>query len=53
MEHRIMVRVTEQLHKAVKIKAVEVGRPMSEIIRDLLTLWIEGKVSLPDKEGST
>jgi len=48
-ERRITVKTTETLHKAVRVKAAELGRPVSEIVRDLLTLWTEGKIGLPSR----
>jgi len=48
-ERRITVKTTETLHKAVRVKAAELGRPVSEIVRDLLALWTEDKIELPSK----
>ena len=47
-ERRMMVRMTEEQHKAVRIKAAELGRPVSEIVRELLAMWVAGKVELPE-----
>ena len=49
-ERKMMVRMTEQLHKAVRVKAAELGRPVSEIVRELLTSWIDGKIELSEPE---
>jgi plasmid stability protein len=49
-ERRMMIRLTETLHKAVRVKAAELGRPVSEIVRDLLRAWVADKVELPPKE---
>jgi len=46
-ERRIMVRASEDLHKAVRVKAAEQGRPVSEIVRELLRMWVEGEIELP------
>jgi hypothetical protein len=43
--------MTEEQHKAVRVKAAELGRPVSEIVRKLLDLWVEGKIELPEPEG--
>ncbi len=48
-ERRIMVRAPESLHKAVRVKAAESGRPVSEIVRELLTGWVSGEIELPTK----
>jgi plasmid stability protein len=49
-ERRIMVRTSEELHRAVRVKAAELGRPVSEIVRGLLKRWVEGKVETPSEE---
>jgi plasmid stability protein len=51
LERRITVRTTEEFHKAVRVKAAELGRPMSDIVRDLLTMWVAGEVELPPPKG--
>jgi plasmid stability protein len=47
-ERMMMVRMSEELHKAVRVRAAELGRPMSEIVRALLTAWVAGKIELPE-----
>lgn len=49
-ERRITVKATESLHRAVRVKAAELGKPVSEIVRGLLTLWVEGKIELPRED---
>lgn len=49
-ERRITVRAPESLHKTVRVKAAELGRPVSEVVRALLEMWTEGKIELPDPE---
>lgn len=49
-ERRITVKVTEALHRAVRIRAAELGCPISEIVRGLLKAWLAGDIELPDKE---
>ncbi|MBE7467637.1 MAG: hypothetical protein HS114_00660 [Anaerolineales bacterium] len=41
-----MVRLTEEKHRAVRVRAAELGQPISEIVRYLLDLWLEGKVEI-------
>jgi len=48
---RLTIKAREQLHKAVRVKAAEQGRPVSEIVRGLLELWIEGKIEVPEDKG--
>lgn len=49
-ERKMMVRVSEDLHRAVRVKAAELGRPVSEIVRGLLEQWVEGRVETPSEE---
>ena len=49
-ERRITVKVTEALHRTVRVRAAELGRPISEIVRELLKAWLVGDIELPDKE---
>jgi hypothetical protein len=46
-ERRMMVRMADKLHKAARLKAVSVGKPLSEIVRDLLAGWVAGDIALP------
>ena len=45
-----MVRLPDDMHKALRVRAAELGIPMSEIVRELLEAWLEGRVELPTKE---
>ena len=49
-ERRIMLRVSEDLHRAVRVKAADIGRPVSEVVRGLLRQWVEGKLETPSEE---
>ncbi len=49
MERKMMIRISEAQHKTVRVKAAELGRPVSEIVRELLVLWTEDKVELSSK----
>ena len=49
-ERTMVVRMTEELHKAVRVKAAELGRPVSEIVRGLLDQWVEGEIETPPQE---
>ncbi len=50
-ERKLMVRMTEAQHKAVRVKAAELGQPVSEIVRELLAAWVEGKITIPMPES--
>jgi len=45
-----MVRLTEAQHKAVRVRAAELGRPISEIVRELLDKWLDGRIDLEGTE---
>ena len=51
-EKRITVKVPESLHRAVRLKAVEQGRYVSDVVREFLGLWVEDQIELPsESEG--
>ena len=41
-----MVRMTEEQHKAVRVRAAELGQPIAEIVRTLLDAWLNGEVEI-------
>lgn len=47
-ERSLTVRMSEELHRGVRVKAAELGRPVSEIVRGLLRKWVEGEVETPE-----
>jgi predicted HicB family RNase H-like nuclease len=50
LEKRITVKVTETLHRKVKVKAAMVGKSISDILREYLEAWVEEPLPEPDKE---
>lgn len=40
-EKRITLRVSAELHKRAKLKSVELAKPLSDIVRELITEWLE------------
>ncbi len=42
MPKRITVKVTEKLHRDVRVKAAQEGKPVSVIVRSLLRRWVRG-----------
>jgi predicted HicB family RNase H-like nuclease len=50
LEKRITVKVTEGLHRQVKIKAAIVGKSISDILREFLEEWVEEPPPEPNKE---
>jgi plasmid stability protein len=49
-ERSLTVRMSEDLHRAVRVKAAELGRPLSEIVRGLLRKWIQDEIETPSKQ---
>lgn len=49
-DRKMMVRISEELHRAVRVKAAELDRPVSEIVRGLLRQWVEGQIETPSEE---
>jgi len=50
MSKRITLKVTRAFHRAVRLKSVELGIPISKVVRTLLKMWLEGEVVLPGQE---
>jgi hypothetical protein len=46
-ERQMMIRLPNKLHKAARLKAVDLGLPLSEVVRDLLARWVDGSITLP------
>ena len=42
------IRIPKELHKAAKVKAVELDIKLSEVVRELLGLWVADQIELPD-----
>ena len=49
-EHKLTVRISEEEYRPVRVKAAELGRPVSEVVRQLLTGWVSGEIELPAQE---
>jgi antitoxin component of RelBE/YafQ-DinJ toxin-antitoxin module len=45
--HQTAIRIPKELHKAARMKAIELDVTLSEAIRELLRMWVAGKVELP------
>ena len=46
-EHKLTVRISEEEYRPVRVKAAELGRPVSEIVRELLSGWVSDEIELP------
>lgn len=42
----LMVRLPDEMHKRLRVRAAELGVPMSEIVRELLDAWLAGQIRL-------
>lgn len=43
----LMVRLPDEMHKRLRVRAAELGVPMSEIVRELIDVWLDEQISLP------
>ena len=50
MERKSTYRISDELLKAARIRAVEAEVSLSEAIRQLLELWVAGEIELAPKE---
>ena len=50
-EHKMSIRIPKELHKTVKIKAAQIGRPISAIVRELLEKWLEDDPPESEEKG--
>lgn len=48
---RITVKVSRQFHRQVRIRAAEHDVAISDIVRALLSLWLQGVIELPATAG--
>jgi len=49
-EHKTTVRMPLSLHKAARIRAIEEGTTLSDVIRELLRRWVDGEIELSTHE---
>lgn len=50
LDRKLLIRMSEEQHRAFRVRAAELGVPMSEIVRALVDLWLRGEVHLPEVE---
>lgn len=50
-EKRLSIRLPADLHRAVKLKAVQIDKPVSIIVRELLRKWVEDDLSIEEEES--
>ena len=49
-DRSLVVKLSDDMHRAFRVRSAELGIPMSEIVRDLIQAWLEGRVILPAQE---
>ena len=49
LDYRTTIRIPKELHKAARLKALELDITFSEAIRELLGMWVQGKIELPTR----
>jgi len=50
LEKRITIKVSETLHRKVKVKAAMIGKSISDILREYLEEWVEEPLPEPEIE---
>ena len=46
MEKRLVIPVTDDLHRKVKVAAAQAGLSITDLVRRLLELWLQGEVEV-------
>ena len=49
-EKRITIKVSDTLHRKVKVKAALLGKSVSDVLREYLETWVEEPLPEPEKE---
>ena len=47
LEHKTTIRISKELLKSARMKALQSDVTLSEAIRAFLTMWVADKVELP------
>lgn len=47
---KLTVLISEEDYRPVRVRAAELGQPISEIVRGLLAAWLKGK-AVPEPEN--
>ena len=48
LDRELMVRMSEEQHRALRAKAADLSVPVAEMVRALAALWLKGEARLPD-----
>jgi predicted HicB family RNase H-like nuclease len=52
-DHKMTIRIPKELHKAARMKALELDVTLSEAVREFLRLWVAGDVELLPAQEET
>ena len=50
LEKRITVKVSQALHRKVKVRAAMIGKSISDVLREYLEAWVEEPLPEPEQE---
>ena len=48
---RVNLSMPDDLKNRARAQAILMGKDLSQVVRELLEMWLEGKVELPKQEG--
>ena len=52
-QEKATLSMPDSLKRKARAKAILEGRSLSEVVRDLLEMWLEGRVELSPPEGGS
>ena len=50
-DHKTTLRIPPDLHKAARIKAIEMDTNLSSVVRQFLRQWVDGEIDLQPSSG--
>ena len=50
---RVTLSVPEELKNKARAQAILQGKDLSQVVRELLTIWLEGKIDLSQAEENS
>ena len=50
LDHKTTLRISFELFKSARIKAIQENTTLSEVIRRFVRAWVEGIIELPEQE---
>jgi len=49
-DRNLIVLLPDAMHKALRVRAAELGESMSAIVRELIQAWLDGQIELAVEE---